>query len=71
MELEGKVLSMCWSAGQFHTGAIRNIYQDLEVEPPLGWTEDDYALVETVVKLERWCTSLDMPFLGEFRVMVW
>lgn len=68
--LEGEVLSMCWSAGQFHTGVIRNIAQDLEVEPPLAWPEEYYALAEAVIKLERWYTSLNIPFLGEFRASI-
>lgn len=66
---QGQIFSVCWAAGEFHSGVLRNRVHDIEVDPPLSWTEQEHAIATTLVKLDRWHSSIGNGdrFVQEFR----
>jgi len=70
LDSKGLIFNMFWAAGEFHSGVIRNKLRGLELDPPLAWTDREHALANTIVKIERWSASLNIPFLSDFRNLV-
>ncbi len=61
----GDILSLAWSAGEFYTGVARNALA-ANTRPVNVWSDDEYTLAETLVKLAR----CDAGFVTEFRRQV-
>jgi transcriptional regulator with XRE-family HTH domain len=49
------IFTLCWEAGEFHTGILRNKMSDERRNlPPLGWTSEEFNLATTLSIIERW-----------------
>jgi len=55
----GKIIAMFWCAALLHTGLIRNKYYDIpKKHGPLAWTQSEWPVVETLVKMDRQMRSV-------------
>lgn len=70
LNTDGLIFNMYWAAGEFHSGVIFNKSRGLELDPQIAWVDREFQLADTVVKIERWSASLDIPFLDNLRRMV-
>lgn len=62
MQLDGRLIAICWAAGEFQAGIIRNHLAELknagEKKPPMGWTPQQLAFADTLLSISRWYLTL-------------
>lgn len=53
--VENDILTLCWAAGEFHTGILRNKLSDERQDlPPLGWQPEEFNFAIILSVIERW-----------------
>ncbi len=53
--VENDILTLCWAAGEFHTGILRNKLSEERMDlPPIGWAPEEYNFAITLSVIERW-----------------
>ena len=53
--VENDILTLCWAAGEFHTGILRNKLSDERQDlPPIGWQSEEFNFAIALSVIERW-----------------
>ena len=70
LKLDGRLIAICWAAGEFQTGISRvKAVQDRNNFPNSGWDPEEYAFVDTLISVMRWnqVISLNKEWWSELK----
>jgi transcriptional regulator with XRE-family HTH domain len=71
--VENDILTLCWAAGEFHTGILRNKLSDERQDlPPLGWQPEEFNFAMALSMIERWYYQYqhgNIDWLKELRIL--
>lgn len=61
LNLDGRMIAICWAAGEFNTGISRiKAMADQNPLPSYGWDPEELAFVDTFVTITRWNSVLSV-----------
>jgi transcriptional regulator with XRE-family HTH domain len=61
LKLDGTLIAICWSAGEFQTGISRvKVFADQSPLPVSGWDPEEQAFADTLITIDRWNNQLSI-----------
>ena len=61
LKLDGRLIAICWAAGEFQTGISRvNVLANQNPLPNFGWDPEELAFTDTLITIVRWNNKLSI-----------
>lgn len=70
LKLDGRLIAICWAAGEFQAGISRiKVLDDQNTSPSFGWDPEELAFSDTFITINRWnnAVGLNKEWFSELR----